>query len=141
MNRRHFLGLLGAGVTALAGCGSSDDEEPPTLGDDDSGTPTFSNPVYPFDAGSAADFEFAESDDGTILIRVPVENTRETAYAGEMSLTVTVDGESRTVTTTIQLAGNESAMVPVEIDAEWDDWTPNFRDVTFSQGTPTDESG
>ncbi|MFC7132102.1 MULTISPECIES: twin-arginine translocation signal domain-containing protein [Salinibaculum] len=141
MNRRHFLGLVGAGVAGLAGCGSSSDEEPPTLNDGGDGTPTLSNPVYPFDAGSAADFEFEESDDGTVLIRVPVENTREKAYTAEMSLTVTVDGESRTVTETVQLAGNESTMVPVEIDADWDDWTPNFRDVSFSRGTPTDESG
>jgi hypothetical protein len=144
MHRRELVRLLGVGVAGLAGCGTfgDDDSPPPTPSDGDSDTPGSTpeaNPVYPFDAGAAADFEFEESDSGTVIIRVPVENTRAEPYSGTMTMVVDVGDGERTLTTSIQLAGNESTMVAVELDTDWDDWTRNFGSVQFSQGTPVDE--
>jgi hypothetical protein len=136
MQRRELLGALALSVAGMAGCSSSDGESPPTVGDAPTDRSTPASPIYPFNAGPARDFEFEESEDGTALIHVPVENTRDEPYAGTLSLTVTVDGEQRTLSRPLRLDGGERATVPVEVDAEWSEWTPNFRNVTFSQGTP-----
>lgn len=135
MQRRTFLRLLGVGTVGLAGCGSSDGEAPPSPGGGTE-TSTASIPVYPFNAGSATEFEFAESENGTAIIHVPVENTKPEPYTGTLSLTVVVDGEKRTLSRSIQLAGNESTKFPIEVDANWSTWNPNFQNVRFSQGTP-----
>ena len=142
MKRRELLGTLALGVAGLAGCGGSDDGPAPTpyegnFEDTPTGVPPDASvPVYPFNAGSAGDFEFVESEDGTAIIRVPVENTKPEPYTGTLSLTVVVDGEKRTLSRSIQLAGNETRKFPVEVDANWSTWSPNFQNVRFSQGTP-----
>lgn len=146
MKRRELLGTLALGVAGLAGCGGSDDGPAPTpyegnFEDTPTGVPPDASvPVYPFNAGSAGDFEFVESEDGTAIIRVPVENTKDTAYTGTLSLTVTVGDEKRTVSRTITLAGGASEKFPVEVDTNYSEWTPNFQNVEFSQGTPTGDS-
>jgi hypothetical protein len=146
MKRRDLLGTLALGVAGLAGCGSSDGERAPTPNAPDDGSetpegvpPDASIPVYPFNAGSATEFEFEEGEDGTVIIQVPVENTKEEPYAGTLSLTVSVGDEKRTVSREIQLDGGASAKFPVEVDANYSEWTPNFQNVEFSQGTPTGE--
>lgn len=136
MQRRELLDALAFSVGGLVGCGSSDGEFPPTAGDIPGDRSTLLSPVYPFKAGSAGDFESEESDDGTAVVHVPVENTRDEPYSGTPSLTVTVDGERRTLSRQIHLDGGERATFPLEIDAEWSEWTPNFGIVTFSRGTP-----
>ncbi len=143
MQRRELLGLLSVGVAGLAGCGGSSDDAPPTVDNDDTETAgdvpnDASMPVYPFNTGSADEFEFEESDEGTAIIRVPVENTRDKPYTARLSLTVLVDGERQTLSRTIQLDGGERRMVSVEVDTAWEDWRPNFQDISFSQGTPVD---
>lgn len=138
MHRRELLGLLGAGASALAGCGSADSERvPPTpnAGGSDA-APTPSNTVYPFEAGAASEFEYEESDTGTVIIHVPVENTRDEAYGGTLSLTVQVGDEQRTVSRPVQLAGGERKTFALRVDANWSEWTPNFQDVSFSEGIP-----
>lgn len=138
MQRRELLGLLSVGVAGLAGCGgSSSDEEPPTLSGPSPSD--VDSPVYPFNAGAASEFEFEESPNGTALIRVPVTNTRNETYAGELRLRVDYDGEEHTVTRDIQLAGGETRKFPVEIDTNWSSWTPNFAGTEFSEGTPVDD--
>jgi hypothetical protein len=137
MQRRELLGALAVSVAGLAGCGSSDGESPPTVGATSTDRSPSESPTHPFTAGSASDFDFEESDDGTAVIHVPVENTGDEPYSGTLSLTVTVDGERRTLSRSLQLDGGERATVPVEVDADWSEWTPNFRNVTFSQDTPT----
>lgn len=145
MRRRELVRLLGLGAVGLAGCGSSDSGsdggQPTPSGGSGTGTPTItpSSPVYPFKAGSIGEFEFEESESGTVLIRVPVENTRDEAYAGELRLIVQADGEDRTVTREIRLEGGESRKFPVEVETDWDSWQTNVQVDGFSRGTPVGE--
>lgn len=144
MKRRNLVRLLGLGLVGLAGCGSSDSEDVPTPYGGEDATPEPGIPpgasvkVYPFDTGSGSEFEFEESADGEVIIRVPVENTKDEAYAGKITMRISANDTERDITRTFQLGPNESKKVPIEVRTDWDSWTRNFGGIRFSEGTPVD---
>jgi hypothetical protein len=135
MKRRRVVRLLAIGAAGLAGCGGQDfDGEvsppSPSATPSESETPTPRPEVYNL-VIDARTIEFAESDDGTVLITIPVENTAEESQQAEMVVEVEAEGDRRTVSRRITVDAGATEPYTLELDTDWEQFRPNIRDVTF----------
>lgn len=143
MQRRALLRALGLTAAGLAGCGRVDSFEgtPPPPVDRETtrspGTPTPRPTVDELRLTGAADIEFAESENGTVLVTLPIENTADRRLAAEMLVGVEADGELLTVRRTITVEAGATTLVTVEFETDWDAFSPNLRSPVFYEVTPT----
>lgn len=144
MRRRSVLRTLGLAVVGLAGCGRVDSFEgtpPPPVNQETTRAPATPTPrptVEGLRLTGAADVDFAESESGTVLVTLPVENTGDRRRTAEMLVGVEADGEMLTVRRTITVDAGATTSITVEFDTDWDEFSPNLRPPVFYEATPTE---